>query len=346
MTKIKLKDVAEKAGVSKSTVSQYLNKRYQYMSQETRDRIQSVVEDLGYQPNGIARSLKIKKTNTIGVVVANILHTFSTYVSRGIEDYCQQHGYNVILCNADNNPKKEESYLQMLRMKQVDGIIIAATGKCNELISNEIGKGFPIVQIDRYFDDLETDIVIADNYHGVFEAVEHLIRQRYKRIGLVVPEGNMLSVRRQRMEGYYEALKKYGIPVDESLVKFLSKENAQRQLSSLFEMEDRPTAVFTTNDLMAIETLTFLKENNIRIPEEIAIATFDELTMASLLESPLTVVAQPAYDIGMTAADLLIKRIEGKGKRKYQKKVLSCKLIVRESCGAAREAKNNTKSST
>ncbi|MCC5910376.1 MAG: substrate-binding domain-containing protein [Clostridiaceae bacterium] len=341
MSKVKLKDVAEKAGVSKSTVSQYLNKRYEFMGKETRKRIEKVIEDLRYQPNEVARSLKIKKTNTIGVIVANILHPFSTYVSRGVEDYCQQRGYNVILCNADNDSNKEKSYIEMLQMKQVDGIIIAATGKNNDLIYREREKGFPIVLFDRYFDDVEVDMVLSDNYQGAFQAVEHLIKMGHKNIALVAPEGHLLSMRKLRIDGYYGALKKYNIPIDESYVKFVTTENLTNQLNDLFRQDHVPTAVFTVNDLMTIEVLTYLKENNIKVPDEMAVVVFDDLPMASLLEAPLTVVAQPTYEIGTTSARMLIERIESKVKPKHEQKILPCQLIVRQSCGFRKNAEAN-----
>jgi len=334
MPKVTIKDVASKAGVSPSTVSQFLNKRYQHMGPDTRERIEAVIRELDYQPNGIARSLKMKKTNTIGVVVANILHSFSTYVSRGIEDYCHNHNYNVILCNADNNPEKERNYLQMLKMKQVDGIIIAATGANNEFIEKDIKRHIPIVQFDRFFDNLESDRVLADNYNGAYEAVSHLIKHHHRRIALVVPDGPLVSVRKQRMDGYRQALINNGIPVEQSLVKFISEKNAKKRLDELFQREQPPTAIFVTNDLMAIQVLTYLKRNHKRIPEDVSIVAFDDLPMAHLLETPLTVVAQPAYTMGKAAAEILVHRIKGVGDTEgFQQRVFPCELIIRESCG-------------
>ncbi|MDK2801520.1 MAG: LacI family transcriptional regulator, kdg operon repressor [Clostridiales bacterium] len=335
MVKVRIIDVAQKAGVSKSTVSQFLNKRYEFMSEETRKRIAQAIKELGFQPNAIARSLKMKKTNTVGVIVANILHPFSTAVSRGVEDYCQKHGYNVILCNADDNPNKERAYIHMLQMKQVDGIIIASTGANNELLKQEIDRGFPVVLFDRRFDDLETDMVYSDNRKGAYMAIEHLIQLGHKRIALVAPAGPLLSVRSERLEGYHEALKKYGIPADEHLIKFLSKTNTYTELESLWSMQNPPTAVFTINDLMAMEVLTYFKQKLVRIPEDIAMIGFDDFPTAHLLASPLTVVAQPTYDIGVRSAELLIKHIENEDKQslKYVQHIFPCQLMIRESCG-------------
>lgn len=244
-------------------------------------------------------------------------------------------GYNVILCNADDNPNKERAYIHMLQMKQVDGIIIASTGANNELLKQEIDRGFPVVLFDRRFDDLETDMVYSDNRKGAYMAIEHLIQLGHKRIALVAPAGPLLSVRSERLEGYHEALKKYGIPADEHLIKFLSKTNTYTELESLWSMQNPPTAVFTINDLMAMEVLTYFKQKLVRIPEDIAMIGFDDFPTAHLLASPLTVVAQPTYDIGVRSAELLIKHIENEDKQslKYVQHIFPCQLMIRESCG-------------
>lgn len=335
MAKVRIIDVAQKAGVSKSTVSQFLNKRYEFMSEDTRKRIAQAVKELGFQPNAVARSLKMKKTNTVGIVVANVLHPFSTAVSRGVEDYCQERGYNVILCNADDNPEKEKAYIEMLQMKQADGIIIAPTGANNDLLKKDINRGFPIVVFDRKFDELNTDLVYSDNRKGTYMAIEHLIQLGHKRIALISTKGPNISTRSERIEGYYDVLNKYGIDVDEQLIICLSKNESDEKLESLWSLENPPTAVFTTNDLMTIKVLTFLREKSINIPGEVAVIGFDDLPMAHLLASPLTVVAQPTYEIGVRAAELLLQNIESDENQyqRYVQHIYPCQLIIRESCG-------------
>lgn len=332
MTKVKIKDVAIKAGVSPSTVSQFLNKRYNHMSLKTRIRIEKIIEELDYQPNNVARSLKIKKTNTIGIIVANILYTFSTFMSRGIEDYCHSNGYNVILCNADNNAEKEKAYFVMLQNKQVDGVIIAATGKNLKYYENEIDKGFPVVQIDRYFSQLKTDIVLTDNYNGSFKAVEHLIDNGFNKIAIVLPKGDLLSVRKERLEGYIAALKENNIAINPNYICFMNKIDSKEILTKLFELSEQPEAIFSTNDIMAIEVLTFLEVGNIKMPESLGIISFDDLPTAHLLKTSLTVISQPAYEMGKTSARLLIERIENTNDNKILNKVvIPSKLIIRDS---------------
>ncbi|MFB4475856.1 LacI family DNA-binding transcriptional regulator, partial [Oceanobacillus caeni] len=185
MRRITISDVAEHAGVSKSTVSQYLNKRYDYMGKKTKERIEHAVKELGYSPNIIARSLKQKSTMTIGVIVANILHVFSTQVIRAIEDFCNEKDFHVIICNADDDPEKEKRYIEMLQSKQVDGIIAFPTGGNVELYKALIEVQFPVVFMDRIIPGIEIDTVILDNEKASFLAVEEFLRKGYREIGML-----------------------------------------------------------------------------------------------------------------------------------------------------------------
>src|SRR5699024_2344939 len=168
-------DVARRANVSKSTVSQYLNKRFNYMGEETKKRIEKAIDDLGYQANVIARSLKQKRTFTIGVIVANILHAFSTQVIRAIEDVCQEHDVHVIVCNADDDQEKEKKYIEMLRAKQVDGLIVLPTGENIELYETMVDTPFPLVFMDRKVKGLKVDTFLLDNEDAVKQAFTHFV---------------------------------------------------------------------------------------------------------------------------------------------------------------------------
>ena len=185
MVRVTIADVARVSGVSKSTVSQYLNKRYDYMGEETKLRIKQAIEDLGYQPNIIARSLKQKRTSTIGVIVANILHSFSTQVIRAIEDTCRENDFHVIVCNADDDPVKEEKYIQMLLAKQVDGMVIIPTGGNLDLYHSMVKIKYPAVFMDRIIEGVNMDVFLLDNENASLLAVKHLIDQGHSRIGMV-----------------------------------------------------------------------------------------------------------------------------------------------------------------
>jgi LacI family transcriptional regulator, kdg operon repressor len=336
MTRVKMEDVAKLAGVSKSTVSQFLNKRYEFMSEETRERIESAIKITGYQPNVIARSLKVKKTNTIGVIVANILHYYSTAVSRGIEDYCNKHNYNVILCNADDNPQKERIYLEMLLSKQVDGIICATTGKNNELLKDLMKREVPIVLIDRKIAGIEIDGVFSNNEQGARDAVSHLVALSHQRIALLSPDLNGISTRKGRFRGYKQSLMDHGLqPVDE-YIKFVKRiADVKESLLDLLHLPEPPTALLCTNDLTTMEALHVLKGEKVKIPETLAIIGFDDSPWVDLLDPPLTTVNQQTYEIGLKSAAQLLSRIEHPKGQPYQEQVLDCQLKIRRSCGAA-----------
>lgn len=334
MTRVKMEDVAKLAGVSKSTVSQFLNKRYEFMSEETRGRIESAIKSTGYQPNVIARSLKVKKTNTIGVIVANILHYFSTAVSRGIEDYCNKHHYNVILCNADDNPQKERIYLEMLLAKQVDGIICATTGKNNEFLQDLIKREVPLVLIDRKLAGIEMDGVFSNNEQGAREAVSHLLAIGHRRIALLSPELNGISTRQGRFKGYRQTLIKHGLqPMDEYIKFVKSTVEVKESILALLRLPEPPTAILCTNDLTTMEALHVMKQANVKIPETIAIIGFDDSPWVDLLDPPLTTVNQQTYEIGLKSAEQLLTRIEHPQEKKFHEQILDCHLTVRKSCG-------------
>ena len=178
MKRITIKDVAERSGVSVSTVSQYLNGRYNYMGEDTRNRIKEAVVELGYRPNFMARNLKNRSTKTIGVIVSNILHHFAVYMTRKIEDYCDHDGYNLIICNADDDSEKEEKYINNLIEKQVDGLIIMPTTGNDDLYKKLAGQKFPVVFIDRFMEDVDVPSFKLDNHHAVTLAYDYLKEQK------------------------------------------------------------------------------------------------------------------------------------------------------------------------
>src|SRR5699024_3994267 len=205
-------DVAKKANVSKSTVSQYLNKRYKYMSLETKARINEAIEELNYIPNHVGRSLRQKKTAMIGVIVANILHNFSTQFTRGIEDICNEHGIQVILCNADDNPIKERHYIEMLKARQVDGLFVFPTGDNHDLYEEMLKANFPLVFIDRSVDELDIDAVLIDNFKATSLAVEHFKSNVFKNMGILTTTlVNQVTTRIERIEGFKKVLSHHNL---------------------------------------------------------------------------------------------------------------------------------------
>lgn len=336
MARITMKDVAEKAGVSKSTVSQYLNGRFEYMGDETKQRIQAAVEELGYRPNYVARSLKQKRTSMIGVIVANIVHRFSTEVSRAIEDLCHENDIHAIVCNADDNPGKEKKYIEMLRAKQVDGMIIFPTGENEEIYRNMVEEKYPVVFMDRKIEDMSIDTVVVNNTEAACNVVRHLIERGHERVGFVSPP-LLISTRRERLEGYRKALSEQGISIHEHDVKNSEIQEMQRELRKMFDQPSPPTALFAANDLVLLEVLRFIKENRMDVPDELALIVFDNIPYAELMSPTLTTVRQPAFEMGKYAAQLLVEKIEKTRKAEPTAHVFDAELIIRESSGDRRK---------
>ncbi|MEN6411460.1 MAG: substrate-binding domain-containing protein [Veillonellales bacterium] len=332
---ITINDVAAKAGVSKSTVSRYLNGRYECMSLGTKEKITQVIAELDYHPNAVARSLKQKSTKTIGAIVANILNPFSTSIVRGVEDYCKQSGFNLILCNADDDPVKEKEYITMLMTKQIDGLMINTTGHNNALLQG-VTQQIPVVLIDRKVAAIKADTVTADSCRGAYLAVRHLIGLGHTRIALLALPCANISPRLERVQGYKQALTDCGLPVDERLVVETCTAQAVvlERIKQLLAMNPRPTALFGVNNLMTMSIIKALKKLAIPIPADMAVIGFDDWEWAELLEPPVTVIAQPTYDMGKKAGELLLKRIKsGRAGKRPSVIVYPPALVVRKSCG-------------
>lgn len=330
---VTITDVAAKAGVSKTTVSHYLNGRYEAMGKDTRDMITQVIEELGYRPNALARSLKQKKTHTIGAIVANILNPFSTSIIRGVEDYCNQHGFSLILCNADEDPQKEREYLTVLADKQVDGLIINTTGRNNEIIKT-LNQQMPVVLIDRKVPELNVDTVAVDSRKGVSLIVSHLTALGHRDIALFTMPYGKVSPRAERVEGFRQALSDRGLPIRND---WIIEADAQKQavlpvLTALLERSERPTALVGANNLMTMALIKALKKLGKRLPDDIAVIGFDDWEWAELIDPPITVVSQPTYRMGEEAASILIRRIRGKKSHKLKMKLFEPELVIRKSC--------------
>jgi LacI family kdg operon repressor len=310
MKTVTMADVAKHAEVSKSTVSQYLNKRYDYMGEKTKQRIERAIKELGYHPNIVARSLKQKSTSTIGVIVANILHTFSTQVIRAIEDICHEQDFHIIVCNADDDSKKEERYINMLRAKQVDGIIIFPTGGNISLYQKMIDEEYPMVFVDRFLPELPLCSIMLDNEKAGELAVQHFIDKGYDQIGIITTSIiQNVTPRIERIQGYKKALQSNGISLVDDYVKSLDIKQIQNGLKEMLSLEKPPQAILAGNDLALIEILKYVKGNDIKIPEELDLIGIDDLPFAGLFTPPLTTVAQPTFEMGKMAAELLLVKI-------------------------------------
>jgi LacI family kdg operon repressor len=308
MEKVTMADVAKEAGVSKSTVSQFLNNRFEYMGEKTRRKIDEAIQRLDYRPNYIARSLKQKRTSMVGIIVANIMHYLSTEISRAIEDFFQEHDLHAIVCNADDDPEKEKKYIEMLRAKQVDGLIIFPTGQNNELYESMLKEGYPVVFMDRKVENLDVFSVITDNRESTYKAIHHFIEKGHRNIAFAV-QPLTVSTRIDRLAGYKQALLDAGIEVNPDLIFEANIDEMKSKLEKLFSLEEKPTAIFAGNDRVFMAVVEFLKEKGIKLGQDIELIVFDNIPFAHLVETPISFIVQPASEMGKKAAELLFDQI-------------------------------------
>lgn len=328
---VKIKDVAKAAGVSTATVSRVLANK-PHVRPEVHEHVMKVVQKLNYRPNRVAQNLRSNTSKIIALVVSDIENPFFQRVSRAVDDAAYEQGYIVMLCNTDENPVKEESCLNLLRDENVAGVILSPTRHTIENFTEISALNMPVVIIDRHVKNLDVDNVLIDNVQAAHTITSHLIEHGFQRIGGVFGAGS--STGSLRHEGFIRALKDHNIKPATDLIKFANprEEDGFNTTMKLLEMQDRPDAILTSNSLLAAGVLLAIRASKLAIPDDIAFASFDDTTCAQLLEPALTVVEQPTYEIGRTATELLIKRIQDPT-RSNREVVLKTKLIIRQSCG-------------
>jgi len=327
---VKIKNVADAAGVSTATVSRVLANK-PHVRPEVKQRVMEVVRKLNYQPNRAAQSLRSNTSKIIALIVADIENPFFQKVSRAVDDTAQELGYNVIVCNTDEDPEKEKGCLELLRVGNLAGAILAPTLVGLENFSDIYSLDTPVVMIDRHASNYDVDNVLIDNISSAHRIVTHLIEHGYRRLAGVFGSS---TTGRARHDGFLKALKDHDIKPLKDLIKFTEarEEDGFKVAMKLLKMRDRPDAILTSNSLLAAGILLAIRKSRLAVPDDIAFASFDDTTWAKLIEPPLTVIEQPTYEIGRTAAELLIKRIQDPT-RSNREVVLKTKLIVRQSCG-------------
>jgi LacI family transcriptional regulator len=326
-----IKEVARRAKVSVGTVSNVLSGAVP-VSSELRERVLAVVRELDYHPNHVARSLKIRQTKMLGMVVSDITNPFFPLLVRGAEDAAWSHHYILITLNSDDQLDRERQVLAALRTRRVDGIllVLASTEGGTEHIQGAIDAGIPIVCLDRKPKALPLDSVTVDNVEGARECVKHLINAGNRRIAILTGPQHV-AVARERLEGYRQALTEAGLPFDESLVRdggFRLESGYAAAMKIL--AEQHPAAFFCSNAMMAAGLLRAVNERGLRCPDDVAVATFDDPQFAEAIRPRLTAMAQPAYDLGYQGAELLLKRIQDPS-RERTSIVLKTELRIRES---------------
>lgn len=336
--KVNIKDIARLANVSHTTVSRALNNKSR-IRQETKEKILSIAKELGYRPNLIARSLVMRRSKTLGLVITNISNPFYTELAQGIEKTATQWGYNIILCSTQSDISNEKQYIEMLRSKGVDGIIFSSAHMQDSNIVALAEEGFPIVLVNRRtYHPLvkeKVDYIGVDNILGGYLAVEHLIRLGHQRIG-VIGGSSESSVGVERLEGGKRALQTYGIVqredyfIEGNFLKTSGYEGGKQFLN----MSERPTAVFATNDYMALGVYQAFLEAGLRIPEDVALIGFNDIEFTAIKGVELTTIGQKKFEMGAIAVERLVARIE-KGDASILPKeiLLTPELIIRKTCG-------------
>lgn len=331
---VTIREVAQAAGVSVATVSRVVSGSAHHVRPDTRTRVLAAVARLRYQPNLVARGLKKRVTRTIGLIVPDISNPFFPAIARGIEDVASRAGLGVLLCNTYEDLAKERTYLALLDNRMVDGLIFATVGANTAHLRMLRRRGVPVVLIARAPDRVGIDAVLVDNRRGARDATSHLIRLGHQDI-VFIGGPDSLPVEVEREAGYREALAAAGIPVNPRLIfdGGFRAEGGAAAVCAMIERGERFTAVFAANDLMAIGAMEELRRRGRRLPYDVAVVGFDDITFASLVEPRLTTVAQPKYRMGCLAMERLLELLGG-GDRRPRRLVLEPQLVVRDSCGA------------
>lgn len=333
-----IKDVAQTAGVSTATVSRVLANS-SLVKQETRKRVLDAVEQLNYRPNLIARSLRAQKSAKIGLVVSDIRNPFFTAISRAVEDAAYEQGYSVLLCNTDENPEKEELYLNVLHDENVAGIIFSPTQQFSKKLS-ALKSNIPFVIIDRAVKSDQADMVLLDNVEAGYELTSHLIGNGYRRLAGLF--GNASTTGKDRNQGFQKALSEHQLkPVAERFISPRIKQGYDATLA-LLDQADCPDAIFTSNSLLTAGAFQAIRDRKLNVPNDVALVGFDETTWGALVDPPITLIAQPTEEIGRTATELLFQRIE-EPSRSPKTVILKGTLIARDSSAPVRINKRITK---
>ena len=327
---VTIEDVARLAGVSNSTVSRVLNKK-EYVKESTRKKVFDAVTELGYKPSRIARSLRANASQIIGLIISDIQNPFFTSLVRAVEDIAYKHNYSLLLCNTDEDPEKENLYVELMLSERVSGVIITPTREYNCPIQKLLEMHVATVCVDRQVLDCETDSVVSDNVDSSFKLIEHLIKNGHRRIGALLGPSE-ISTFRERLRGYLDALQQYDLSIDENLIKQgIPKEQEGYELANqLLDLPERPTAIIAGNNLMALGAIHAIKDRKLSLPGDISLVSFDDREWAQLITPTITVASQPTYEMGQQAAELVMRRLENDD-ISFEHVVLESEIIFRES---------------
>ncbi len=334
---VTIKDIAKALGLSTSTVSRALRDSYE-ISFETKKLVTEYAQKINYQPNPIALSLKERKSRSVGVIVCEIANSFFSQAINGIESIANERGYNIIIAQSKESAERELVDLQFLASRSVDGLIVSVATETTDFnfLKDLHNRGLPIVFFDRIVNEIETHKVVSDNVKGSYDATSHLIAQGFKNIALITGiEG--LFITTERMAGYEAALKDHGLQVKPEYIEHcnhggMDQHELEKAFSALWKLKKKPDAIFASSDKLTSGVLRILRANNIKIPQEVGLIGYSNSDYTEWIDPPLTIVKQPAFEMGEVAMKLLLQLIESKRPvTEFETKVLTANLIIRKS---------------
>ena len=328
---ITIKDIANRAGVSVATVSYVINKS-RFVSPELTARVEEAIDQLGYSPNAVARSLRQNRTKMIGLIVPDNSNPFFAEIAKGVEDAGFEAGYSVILCNSNASIDREMVYLDLLRSNRVEGIIFIATTTHVEQVRSFVRAKIPAVIFYRDVPDIDVDTIRIDNFKAGYTATRHLIDLGHREIACIRPASDE-TPSAQRVEGFKRAMEESGLAWQPELMPHGDNRvsSGKSAVQDLVSSRRNFSAIFSTNDAMAIGAMRALREIGYYIPQDVSVVGVDDIILASYSEPPLTTIAQPKYEAGCQAVEFLVERIEGGYNQGPRKILLETQLIVRES---------------
>lgn len=330
-----IKDIANYTGLSVTTISLVLNKKANKIPEATRLKVQEAVKKLNYHPNQLAVGLVKKRTQTIGLIISDVSNAFFSILAKGVEDTCRQCGWNLILCNTNDEHEREMSYIQVLADRGADGILFCMARdndrkKTQESIKLLKKMTMPFIMIDRHIDASECSSVIADHMHGGYNAAKYLLELGHRRIGCITGPNN-LQDSMERLNGYKKALLEWNVSYDETLIYEGRYDYESGVAAAEYLMAKKVTAIFAFNDLSAYGAYSRIKKQGYKIPEDISLIGYDDIFFSGLLDVPLTSVHQPIYEMGVAAVKQLIDELEHESM--HRKVIFDTQLMIRESTG-------------
>ncbi|MBO1002646.1 LacI family DNA-binding transcriptional regulator [Pseudogracilibacillus auburnensis] len=324
--KVTIYDVAKKANVSIATVSKVINNTGR-ISEKTKIKVKDVMEELNYRPNMLASALMGKQTKTIGLLIPDLVNPFFAELARSIEDRGNELDYNIVICNTDYKNSKENKYLSLLKQKSVDGFILASGFENLDKVEELMKQDIPVVIVARDFPMFSVNAVALDDFMGGYLAANHLIELGHENIGVVARD---LWSNRERLRGFKHALEETGLELNSNFefIDEIDHIKAGREIATKYmNSKNKPTAIFACNDLLAAGVIQMAKELGFKIPDDLSIVGFDNTSIASIIEPPLTTIAQPIQNMGKEVMDLMITTI--KGEKKEKSRIMLLPSLVR-----------------